>query len=130
MLKSIAKISLILMLFLQCSSSGENMKKHSKFDPFCIYEEEIVDAKHNNLHSFISRARPAWMRGSKFHSMMYSTTSYPAVYVNGVRFGDLSSLKRLSLIQTFKIEYIRPEDASSKYGKDNKGGLILVHKYK
>lgn len=128
-MKRILLLVLVMMSFLQCASS-DSMVKPEKFDPFFIYEDEIRDAYYNNLYDFIYEARPAWLRGNRFTRLDGDKIFYPNVYLNNNNFGNHQSLKRLSVLKTYKVEYIKPEMAVTKFGVENMGGVILVNMYK
>lgn len=122
-------IVVILAAFIQCSSSDATKIKHNKYDPFFIYEDEIRNAYYNNLYDFIIEARPQWLRPKHFHSMKFPKVSFPEVYVNGLRFGTMMSLKHLGVLKVYEVEYIKPIDATTRFGVDNDGGLIVVKMY-
>ena len=126
MIKSITKFAIVLMVFVQCSSSVVNTARHPKYDPLLILEEEISASNLDNAHAFISWARPFWLRGTDFNSIKYSTVYYPYVYVNGNRYGDMTSLGSISIVNISEMKFLRAIDATSRLGTDHRGGAILI----
>ena len=126
MIKSITKFAIVLMVFVQCSSSVVNTARHPKYDPFLILEEEISASNLNNAHEFIYFARPVWLRGTVFNSINYSTVSYPDVYVNGIKYGYMTSLKSISIVNISEMKFLRAIDTAARLGTDHSGGAILI----
>ena len=126
MIKTITKLAIVSMVFIQCSSSATNTTKRSKYDPYLIFIEEISASNFDNAYDLISFARPVWLRGSVFNSINFKKTSYPYVYVNGTRYGHMLSLKSIYIVNIYKIEFIRAIDATTRFGADHTGGAIFI----
>jgi outer membrane receptor protein involved in Fe transport len=48
------------------------------------------------------------------------------VYVDGVHFGDIESLKTISVTVLKRVEYLSAMDATTRFGTNNTGGAILI----
>ena len=114
------------MFIIGCSSSTTNTGNRIRRDPFLIVRSEVVASNVANAFDLISAARNNWLRGSITRSINFETTFYPVVYVNTIRYGGISSLKNIPIVNLYEIEFIRPTDAFSRFGADHSGGAILI----
>lgn len=48
------------------------------------------------------------------------------VYLDGVRYGRVESLRNLNLEEIREIEFIDAGDATTRFGTDHLGGAILI----
>jgi len=89
-------------------------------------EIQAARAPGRNAHDLISQLRPEYMRTRGVTSMRTPEPSTATVYVDGMRYGELESLKSLPATQVIRVEYINAADATTRFGTDHVGGAILV----
>jgi hypothetical protein len=73
----------------------------------------------------VQRLRPAWLR-ARDQGTLSSAPAYAEVFVDGMRFGSLSSLSRFSSSQIELMRYLRATDATTRYGTGFPGGIIEI----
>jgi hypothetical protein len=54
------------------------------------------------------------------------TVEYPVVYVDRMYYGDLESLKDISVTTIFEIRYLDFNAATVQFGTGHSGGIILI----
>ena len=59
-------------------------------------------------------------------SLQDLTPVQAVVYLDGVRYGKLESLRTLNIDEIREIEFISAGDATTRYGTDHLGGAILI----
>lgn len=57
---------------------------------------------------------------------MDSGVDLPIAYIDGVRLGDLESLRLLPSAVIRSMQYLDPSSATIRYGTNHRGGAILV----
>lgn len=91
-----------------------------------ITEGEIADARVTNAFDAVERLRPLWLRSHGKTSINSPGTGYANVYVDGQRYGDLSTLRNLQVIQIAEIRYYNGPEGSARFGLQNTSGVIEV----
>jgi hypothetical protein len=80
-----------------------------------------------NAYEVISRLRPSFLTGRGEVTVMGSSDSkYPAVYVDGVFYGDLKSLSNLDSSQIAEVRLYPAWEAQTKFGTGNNSGVIAI----
>lgn len=106
------------------SSSGVSGDRRSQI----ITQQEINAAgMSGNAFELISRLRPNFLvsRGQTTLSGEAST-AYPNVYLDGVAFGDLGTLRNIDSGQIAEIRLYPAWEAQTKFGLGNNGGVIAI----
>jgi hypothetical protein len=91
-----------------------------------ITADEIEDAHADALTAYdaIARLRPNWLAA---HGVATQGSAYAAVFVDGQRYGDLTSLRNIPAHQVAGIRYYDITQAGAIYGiKGDTGGVIEV----
>ncbi len=106
------------------SGTAGNLDKH-----YLITYEEIKASRMpgGNAYDLIAQLRPSFLRVRGPASASDLTPVQAMVYLDGVRYGKLESLKTLNIEQIREIEFINASDATTRYGTDHLGGAILIH---
>lgn len=89
--------------------------------------EEIEAQPTSTAYELVQRIRPNWLRVRGPNSIRSSNPSLPLVYIDGVRSGDLDALYRVSTQIVREIRFINGRDATTRWGLDHGGGVIMVH---
>lgn len=94
-------------------------------NPNIITEEELTTSGETDALGAIRRLRPAFlsMRGA---TTVNGPDAGVTVYVDGTKFGDVSSLSSLTITEIKQIEYLNAGEATQRYGTGNTHGAILV----
>lgn len=119
--------AVIVAISLGCaaaSSSGSTGERRSQI----ITQQEINAAgMSGNAFEVISRLRPNFLvsRGQTTVSGDQSL-AYPNVYLDGVAFGDINTLRNLDAAQIAEIRLYQAWEAQTKFGLGNSGGVIAI----
>ncbi|HEX3533877.1 MAG TPA: hypothetical protein VHT23_06625 [Gemmatimonadaceae bacterium] len=98
----------------------------SSRDPNVITSDELVASQATNAFDAIRRLRPNFLTSRGVTTLRGADTGYPRVYLDRVLFGDLNSLKNLSVNGIREIHYYNGPEASGRFGLDNVSGAIEV----
>jgi len=75
----------------------------------------------------IRRLRPRWLTTSRTRTLGSTSAGIePVVMLDGLRFGDLSSLGQINLNNVIRMTYLSATDATTLYGTGYMGGAIQV----
>jgi hypothetical protein len=94
-----------------------------------ISQQEIEQAgnKAQDLYQVVRSLRPHFLQPPRGNRSMGSYAREPtAVYVDGLRTGDLESLKLLSPTTVVEVRYLEPSKAQEEFGMTHSAGAILV----
>lgn len=106
------------------SSPGDGGERKSQV----ITQQEITAAgMSGNAYELISRLRPAFLvsRGQTTLSGDQSV-AYPNVYLDGVAFGDINTLRNIDSAQIAEVRMYQSWEAQTKFGLGNSGGVIAI----
>lgn len=118
---------LIVAISLGCApslSSGAGADRRSQV----ITQQEISSAgMSGSAYEVISRLRPSFLvsRGQTTLSGDESV-AYPNVYLDGVAFGDINTLRNIDAAQIAEIRMYQSWEAQTKFGLGNSGGVIAI----
>lgn len=120
-------IKSVLIVFLVtlsgCAASGEGT---SGSDPTVITQEDIEGVSGiSDVYNLVQRLHPQWLQKRGRSSV--SNPGDIIVYVEDTRYGNPESLRRLDVIDVQSIEFLRPEEATMRYGSGHDDGVIYVH---
>ena len=93
-----------------------------------ITQREISTAgMSGSAFEVVSRLRPNFLvsRGQTTISGQ-SVASYPNVYLDGVAFGDINTLRNIDSAQIAEIRLYQAWEAQTKFGLGNNGGVIAI----
>jgi hypothetical protein len=117
------RIGLFALTFLACthasqgaSRSGENM----------ITEEEVDASGGVTALDVIQKVRRNFLTNRGKTTLIGSSPSLPSVFLDGVSFGEVGSLRNISARQISTIRLYRAWEAQQKYGNGYVGGVIEV----
>ncbi|MCH7783334.1 hypothetical protein IID62_09745 [candidate division KSB1 bacterium] len=91
-----------------------------------ITAAEISTTSTSSAYDLIRNLRPNWLKGRGQKSLYDQSLSYPVVYLNGYKFGDLDSLRGLSSSDITVIRFLNAIDAAAKFGLNHVSGAILI----
>ena len=119
-------ITLLLGLSLACAS-GQHHRAHSLgHDPNLITADEISAISVMSAYDVVKRLRPQFLISRGPTSIVDTRPTTPVVYLDGIRYGDVSSLVGIEASRVATIRYLTGPEAQQRFGTDNVGGAILV----
>ncbi len=98
-------------------------------DPYRLTRADIEQAMETNvtnLYDLVQSRRPTWMRVTVGGSAGTARPRSPVVWLDNVRYGDLTSMRQIPLTHVQSVRYLRPSEAQMQLGLDNLGGAIVV----
>lgn len=113
---------LCLLILSACASSGSP----SRGSPDVVTRAEIETVNSADAYELLQRLRPQFLRSRGSVSMRNSSSSYPIVYLNNVRHGDVMSLRNILVTDINEIRFIGGADATTRWGTGHGSGVILV----
>jgi outer membrane cobalamin receptor len=117
----VAAVSLAL---LACAS-GQGSDGPSR-NRNVITQEEIEAQPVSTAYELVQRLRPTWFRNRGPTSIRGGAPSTALVYIDEVRTGGLEALYRVSTQIIREIQFINGRDATTRWGLDHGGGVIMV----
>jgi outer membrane cobalamin receptor len=98
------------------SGSGENI----------ITEQEIDASGGMSVLDVIQKVRRNMLTNRGKTTLIGASPSLPSVFLDGVHFGEVGSLRSISARQVSMIRLYRAWEAQQKYGNGYVGGVIEV----
>jgi hypothetical protein len=123
-------LSVVLVAFFvgSCVSPREGTTGSVKPDVLTAAEIATTDAQ--NAYDAIILKRPFFMKSRGPRSLMESpvgqTAEYPVVYVDGMYYGELESLRFIAVSNIREIDYLDFNAATLRFGTGHTGGVIHV----
>lgn len=125
-----AHAAALILLAAGCGSA--NTAQRSSASPFnnrdLITYEEIKAAKTPGWSAWdlIAAMRPHFLRSRGATSFRDLSPVSAVIYLDGVFYGKLESLKSLHIEEIREIQFISSGDATTRFGADHLGGAILI----
>jgi len=123
MLRSFTHAMLVVAL-TACASAGN--KSGTPKDSSVITREEIATSMESNAYDAVARLRPLFLKSRGRTTINGEVNDYATVFVDGVRYGDLSTLRGIVTNQIQMIRFLGGPDAVTKYGMSYGSGAIEV----
>lgn len=104
------------------------MKNISRSPNSIITEDEIVASRATNAYEAVSRLRGATFLAVRGKNSLDPREPPPEihVYVDGVGYGGINSLRNIPASQVAMIRFYRGFEAETKFGNGNVAGVIEV----
>jgi hypothetical protein len=115
----------ITVLSAGCASSGEGGLLVSRE---LLTAEEISRTTALNAYEAIQVRRPAFLARAERRALRDADQpdARPSVYVNGVYFGEVGSLREIPVREIKEIRFMDAIEATKALGTTNVGGVIMV----
>jgi hypothetical protein len=124
----------VLVLFIVacvigCASSGASSTRTSSS---VITQQELREAGSGTAYDVIRRLRPNFLvsRGEMTLGNAQNSSPYPNVYLDGLMYGDINSLKNIDSQQMVEVRMYQSWEAQSKFGLGNNNGVIAITTHK
>lgn len=118
-------LALAFCLVVLACASGTPEAGPSR-DRNLISAEEIAAEPVTSADELVRRLRPAWLRNRGPSSISGGAPSLPRVYIDEVPTGGLEALQRISTQIIREIRFISGRDATTRWGLDHGGGVIMI----
>ena len=114
-----------LAAVIGCASAGSG-SSGSRRDPNLITADDIAGIPATNAYEAVERLRPLFLRSRGKTSINTPNTQYATVYVDGVRYGDIYSLRNILAPHVHDIRFYNGAEAGARFGLQNTAGVIEV----
>ena len=91
-----------------------------------ITQDEIDATRAANAYDVIHSLRGNFLSQRGETSFSATSSAYPTVYVDGMRFGGVDALRGIPARQVATIRLYRSWDATTRFGTGNMGGVIAI----
>ena len=91
-----------------------------------ITEDEIAAASVVTAYEAVQKLRGNFLSNRGKTTILGKSSPMPVVYLDGVRYGEIQTLRNISATQVQSIRLYRAWDAQQRYGNDVMGGVIEV----
>ena len=125
------RIALAVMLFATvagCGTGRASTEPYPSRNRMVLFPDEIAKygTTGRTAYDMIRLLRPEFLRSRGVVSLRDQTPPTATIYLDGVRYGDLQSLKLISAEQLTSVQYLSGSEATTRYGTDHVGGAILI----
>jgi outer membrane cobalamin receptor len=124
MIRSPLVAAFLALTLVACVPSAQVQRPVA--DPLFITESDIVQSRALDALDAVRRLRPTFLTFRGQTSVLGTSSPYPTVYVDGLRFGDLDILRTIPASQVATIRLYRAWDAMTRFGGGNMGGVIAI----
>ncbi|MGH7607999.1 MAG: hypothetical protein ACREME_11735 [Gemmatimonadales bacterium] len=123
-----AGIVVSLLLSSGCArAAGEPRDEGApRRDANLITAEELSQTSVRSLYDAVRALRPAWMMRSRPTALLREQQAELVVYVDGIRFGNVETLRQLTTRGIAAVRYFSPGNAEARFGPGHLMGAIEV----
>lgn len=102
------------------AATGGKARNHN-----VLTSEEIAASQATTAHDAIKNLRPMFLR-SRGQTTLEGTGQSAHVFLDGQKYGDIETLKTMSVQTVREIRFLSASDATTKYGTGYTAGIIEV----
>lgn len=114
-MRKVIVVLLLGVLFLACDSSEQAATVTGSKE--MLTGAEIKAANVSNAYEAVRRLRP---------NFLFGRTKRPIIYLDNLKYGEVSSLNNIDANSVELIEFLSPLDATTRYGTGHSSGAIVV----
>ena len=124
----VVTVTLAITMLTACSHSRGPAPSSSgpRRDPDVITAEELGSTIASTVYEAVRVLRPAWMMRSRPTAIREQQQAQLIVYVDGIRYGNLESLRQIVPSGVFTVRYYSPGNAEARFGPGHLLGAIEV----
>ena len=117
-----------IFLALGCGSAPMPVVTGAPGHRDMLFEAEIQSNRvpGMSVYDLLSHLRPEYLHSRGSNSLRNLAPPTAIVYLDGVKFGSIESLRSMSGESVAQIQYLSASDATTRYGTDHTGGAILI----
>lgn len=118
----------LLAVAAACGTQQVSSDPYPRRNRSVLTLEEIQAAKGIgwSAYDLVAQLRPEYLRSRGTSSLRDLRPATATVYLDGVRYGNIDTLRTMGGDQIQRIEYINAADATTRYGTDHVGGALLI----
>lgn len=114
----------VVIAFMGCATSGQSSSSGN--DPSVISQKEIQEVGEvSSAYNLVRRLQPQWLQKRGRNSLQ--NPGDILVYVEGNRQGGPGALRQINVVNVKSLEFLRPDEATMRFGSGHDNGAILVH---
>ena len=126
-LRSALLIVLLALASAGCASPGASGGNASESaSPGAVTGEELRQVSARDTYEALKQLRPIWLLPRGRSSLVYYLAGIPVVYLSGVPYGAVSSLRGIEVNDVRQVDFMNAIDAGFRYGTGHSGGIIFV----
>jgi hypothetical protein len=91
-----------------------------------ITQEELAGSEAPTAYDAVLKLRGNFLSDRGKTTILGNSPSKPMVYLDGIRYGDVQSLRTIATSTVAQIRLYRAWEAQQKFGTGNMGGVIEV----
>lgn len=122
------KLGVVGLIFIlvsgACASPG--FVPPLRRDPSLITEEEIVASLAVDAYDAVAKLRSNFLASRGQTSFRSSASSLPTVFVDGLKYGPISTLAQIPASSIMEIRLLRSWEATTNYGTGYMSGVIAI----
>jgi hypothetical protein len=116
-------LAVVLLFLSACAWRGPGAPEG---DPNLITRDQIAATHGSTVYDVIARLHAEFLRDRGATSINLGTRDVATVFLNGVEFGSIESLRTIAASDIEQIRYFPGVDAVVKFGRAYAGGVILL----
>lgn len=116
--------ALLVVLTVGCASGPHPSGSGSARNVLTSEQLSEPSILNMNAHQAIQRLRPRWLQSRS--SGAGGTRTEPVVFLNGSRYGAVSTLRSIRVSAVESMRYLSAGDATTRWGTGFDGGVILI----
>lgn len=119
---------LMVALSIGCAAASSSGATGDRRSQVITQKEVSASGMSGSAFEVITRLRPNFLvsRGQTTLNNGQSVSAYPNVYLDGVAFGDINTLRNIDSAQIGEIRLYQAWEAQTKFGMGNNGGVISI----
>ena len=121
-----ASLLLICLGSMACAAATSSVRPVTSAGRNVITAAEIVTSHVHSVYQAVLQLRPEFLKSRTSMPSTPFNETRSMVYVDGVPFGPVESLRQIPLDIVRTIKYIRATEANIRYGGVHTGGVIEV----
>ena len=127
MVRSFVVSTVLVAISLGCASTGGAPPEVRRSQ--VLTQQEITSSGvSGNAFDVVTRLRPNFLasRGPTTLGNAQRTGMYPNVYLDGIPYGDINTLRNIDSSVIAEIRLYQAGEAQTKFGMGNNGGVLAI----
>jgi hypothetical protein len=128
MVRSLVVSTALVAISLGCASATSGGVGETRRSQILTQEEISSSGASGNAFDVVTRLRPNFLasRGPTTLGNAQSTAMYPNIYLDGIPYGDINTLRNIDASQIAEMRLYQAGEAQTKFGMGNNGGVIAI----
>ena len=117
------RIALLALALAACTHASQ---KGAGTDANLITQREIEESRSVTAYDAVQKLRGTFLSDRGRTTILGTASSRPVVFLDGISYGEIQSLRNISASQVATIRLYRAWEAQQKFGNGHTGGVIEV----